>query len=388
MYGLVVVGSGPAGVAAARSYRDAGGEGPILLLSADTERPYERPPMSKEILAGASPLELTLIAGEDDPELTGIEVRLASPVDSIDPDAHTVTVGGEHLAYRKLVLATGAEALPLDVADADAGVHLLRSWSDARALVASAEHGRRAIVIGSGFIGCEAAASLRRRGLEVTLLTRSAKPQADRLGDEAASRITTWLEDLGVTIRTGVTITGAAAGGTVTLASGEELQADLVLAALGVRPRVDLATGLDGTAALDVADGRILADDQLRTSAPDVYVAGDVAFAQHAVAGRRLVVEHWDDADRMGGIAGANAAGESRTWTDVPGFWSEIGEHPLQYASWGDGFDEARLAVDDDEGWVIHYGSGGVTVGVLTCNHYDEFDAGVELISKGAPLPS
>ncbi len=373
MTGLVVVGSGPAGVAAATAYRDAGGPGPITLLSTDGASPYERPPLSKEVLAGdaADPTPI-------DADLTGVDVRLDTTVTGIDTTTHLLTTAsGEQIPYEKLVLCAGAS--PIRLPDQGEEVRVLRSLSQARTLIAGAENAKSAIVVGSGFIGCEAAMSLARRGIAVTLVTRSAAPQIDRVGEFASTRITQWLTDASVTVRTEAAVAGAT-GTTVTLDGGEVLSADLVLAALGITPNGDLGSGLA------VEHGRILVDDHLATGVAGVWAAGDGVLAHHAVAGRRIATEHWDDATTQGTIAGQNAAGQDRAWQEIPSFWSDLGDHPLQWAGWGDGFDTDH-GTEDDEGWTVWYGKDGVCVGVLTSNHYDDDDCGKQLIADHKPVP-
>jgi len=381
MSGLVVIGSGPAGVAAATSYRDSGGEGPIVLLTADADPPYQRPPLTKEVLAGRSSTDGVPI-DEDDPGLHNIEVRLHTPVTEIDTEARTVTTGmGELISYDKLIICAGARPIEVEgLADSDA--HVLRSLEQGRSVVAAAGEAKTAIVVGSGFIGCEAAVSLASRGVSVTMLTRSEQPQVDRVGQFAADQISSWLGDAGVSVRTGVSIASISAPRTVVLESGESLEADLALVALGIRPVGDLGSGL----AID-EHGRIEVDDHLATSVPNVWAAGDNAAAEHAIAGRRITTEHWDDATTQGSIAGENAAGGDRAWTEIPSFWSEIGEHPLQYAGWGGDFDSEHPS-SDDEGWTVWYGKGDKLVAVLTSNHYDDDDRGKELISAGKPVPA
>lgn len=374
MIGLVVVGSGPAGVAAATAYRDAGGAGAVTVLSADPAPPYERPPLSKEVLAGTAADPTPIEA-----DLTGIDLRLDATVTGIDTTTHMVTTAsGEQFPYEKLVLCAGAS--PQRLPHQGDGVRVLRSLHQARELVAEAEKAKTAVVVGSGFIGCEAAMSLASRGISVTIVTRSATPQVDRLGAFAAERISQWLTDAGVTVRTEAPVTAAAATG-VTLEGGEEISADLVLTALGITPTGDLGSGLQ------VEHGRILVDDHLATAVSGVWAAGDGALAHHATAGRRVATEHWDDATTQGTIAGQNAAGGDRTWREIPSFWSELGDHPLQWAGWGDGFDTVD-ASEDDEGWTVWYGKAGSCVAVLTSNHYDDDDLGKQLIADHQPVPN
>lgn len=382
MGGLVVIGSGPAGVAAATTYRDRGGDGSVLLVSADGDAPYERPPLSKDVLAGDGPAEPTPIT-PDDPELSGIEVRLDTTVAGLDLDGRRLRLtGGEDVGFDRLVIATGARPAPPPGAG---GARVLRSLADARALVSAAESARSAIVLGSGFIGCEAAASLASRGIEVTMITRSAAPQRDRLGEFASHRLLQWLSDLGVTVRTGASVAGMGEDGTVTMEGDEHARADLVLSALGIHGSVDWSAD-DWPGSLQAQDGRLLVDDHFRTGVDGVWAAGDAALAEHAVAGRRIATEHWDDAMTQGTIAGENAAGGDRAWREVPSFWSDIGEHPLQYAGWGGGFDSETVR-EDDEGFTVWYGKGGRLVAALTSNHYDDDDRAKELITAGDPVP-
>lgn len=381
MSGLVVIGSGPAGVAAATAYRDNGGQGPIVLLTSDNDPPYQRPPLTKEVLAGRTDNDAVPI-DEEDPGLHGVELRLHTTVEAIDIEAKTVTTGmGELIPYDNLVICAGAQPIEVEgLPDSDA--HVLRSLEQARSVVAAAKDARTAIVVGSGFIGCEAAASLASRGVQVTMLTRSEQPQVDRVGQFAADQISKWLADAGVTVRTGVAVAQIVAPRTVVLESGEGLSADLVLVALGVRPVGDLGAGL-----ITDDHGRIEVDDHMATKVAGIWAAGDNAAAEHAIAGRRVVTEHWDDATTQGAIAGTNAAGGDRSWTEIPSFWSEIGEHPLQYAGWGDGFDSEHPS-SDDQGWTVWYGKDGKLVAVLTSNHYDDDDRGKELITAGKPVPN
>jgi 3-phenylpropionate/trans-cinnamate dioxygenase ferredoxin reductase subunit len=211
-------------------------------------------------------------------------------------------------------------------------------------------------VIGSGFIGCEAAASLAMRGKQVTIVSNEQLPQAARLGDAAGRRIAGWLQELGITLRMGVE-------------AGPQMQNGLTLMALGIESE------------------RIPVDAGMRTARERVYAAGDLVCAHNASAGRALAVEHWGEALNMGEIAGRNAAGEDREWDVAPGFWSTIGEHTIKYAAWGDGFDEARLVEHERGAFTVWYGREGVTVGVLAHERDADYERGKELVEQGAPLP-
>jgi NADPH-dependent 2,4-dienoyl-CoA reductase/sulfur reductase-like enzyme len=383
---LLIVGSGPAGLETARAYREAGGDGEVIMVSADEHLPYQRPPLSKDYLQGES--------GEDDLPMEdsgfyreqGIEVRLGTPARSLDRAARTLTLeGGETLAYRCCVLATGAAAAPLPVPGAGhPGIRLLRSRRDAAALRQAAGQARSAVVVGSGFIGCEAAASLAIRGLDVTVVTVEDLPQADRLGGAVGERLRDWLIADGVSIRPGVQVAGFDGEHRVVLQDGGAIEADLILVAGGVSPQVSLAAD----SGLAVEQDRIAADSGMRTSDPAVLTAGDAAYAVNAAAGRRLAVEHWGDAVAMGRVAGQTAAGRDAAWAEVPGFWSSIGDKTLKYAAWGDGYEHARLAEREADRFTVWYERAGVTVGVLTYQADDDYERGRTLIAEAQPVPA
>ncbi|WP_336705040.1 NAD(P)/FAD-dependent oxidoreductase [Micrococcus terreus] len=381
---LAVIGSGPAGVSAARAYLAAGGPGPVVMLTSDSDLPYERPPLSKEVLAGHAPAEGQPIQGKALPD--GVELHRDTTVTDVDLQAHTLQAGGDRLGFDRLIVAAGSSPHPLPTAEPDAEIHLLRSLDHAQRLVTSAQHARSAVVIGSGFIGCEAAASLARRGIQTTLVSTEEAPQLKRLGRQAAEKITQWLVGLGVEVRTGVRVSGVQAPRTVHLDDGITLSPDLVLAAVGVTPGGGL---LEGTEVM-VHEGRVVADEFL-LAVPGVWVAGDAARAHHGLAGRPLPVEHWGDALAMGEIAGFNAAqdaqghdGGHRAWESIPGFWSTIGEHTIKYSAWGDGYEIVEF-VERTGGFTAWYGDAeGRLVGVLTYNADDDYERGQDLLRAGA----
>lgn len=382
---LVIVGGGPAALAAARAYREAGAGGEVILISADEHLPYSRPPLSKDYLRGETEEDSLLLEPPEFYRDQGIQVRLQVQAETLDRASQTLTLaGGQVISYRQCILATGATPAALPVPGADhRGLRLLRSRRDARDLRHAAAQARSAVVVGSGFIGCEAASSLARRGLRVTVVSAEDLPQAARLGAAAGQRLRSWLAAEGIALRLGVKVASIEAGHRVLLADGGHVEADLVLVAGGVTPN----SGIAADSGLVVEDGRIAADASMRTSDPAVLTAGDVALARNATAGRRLPVEHWGEALTMGRIAGQTAAGQDAAWAQVPGFWSTVGDRTLKYAAWGDGYDQAWLEEHPAGGFTVWYERGGAAVGVLTHEADHDYERGRELIEAGRPSP-
>ncbi|CAN5316120.1 FAD-dependent oxidoreductase [soil metagenome] len=378
-YGLLVIGSGPAGVSAAAAFREHSPDGSILILSADPDMPYARPPLSKDYLQGdTDDIALHPPSWYDD---RGIELRLGVAADKLDADGHTVTAGARRFEYRKLVLANGATPVPLPV-PGGARARQLRSAGDAAALRSAAATAKSAVVIGAGFIGCEAAASLAVQGLSVTIVAPDRAPQAKRLGEDAGGRLRALVQDTGARFLGGVTVNGIDNDG-VRLDDGTTITADLILAATGAAPQ----SGLAEAAGLEICQSRVVVDSAMRTSAPDVFAAGDVALADNETTGRHLAVEHWQDADDQGAIAGTAAAGGAAVWDSVPGFWSTIGEATIKYHAWGDGYERARVVARDGGGFTVWYSNRNEeVVGVLTHHADEDYDAGEQLISRRSPL--
>ncbi len=387
---LVIVGGGPAGLSAARGYRDAGGEARVTLVMDDDRSPYRRPPLTKEFMRGELDASELFLEEEQWYPQNSIEL-LHARVLSLDVDRRTVTIEGEpgELRYDACVLATGAapQRLPVPGAD-DEDVLLIRSARDAERLVGRARDGVRVALIGTGFIGCEAAASLTSRGALVTLLGMERAPQAERLGPDVGARLAGWLESAGVQLSLGAEVERIErrdGGFRVQQAQRGPVEADMVVMAAGVAARDQLAR----SAGLRLGSGgrAIAADGALRTTGDCVYAAGDAVEAEHPVAGRPLRVEHWGDALTQGEVAGRRVAGERAVWTEVPGFWSMIGAHTLKYAAWGDGFDGIRFDDHGGDAFSAWYTSDGAVVGVLAHERDEDYERGRELIERGAPPP-
>ncbi len=381
---LVVVGSGPAGLEAVRAFRKHGGAGRVVMVSEDPRPPYARPPLSKDFLRGETQDDGLPLEGPSFYADHGLELWLGREAVGLEPGSHTLVLdGGEQVRYQSCVLATGSRPRPLPVPGGDhPDLLLLRSWDHAHRLRDRADSATSAVVVGSGFIGCEAAASLAARGHDVTVVTLEPLPQHARLGPEVAATVAEWLRDDGVRLVTGVEIDAVRDGRIVRLADGRELSGDLVLVAAGV----DQEQGWVHASGVACRDGRVEVDASMRTSEPHLLAAGDAALAWNASARRTVAVEHWGDAARMGEVAGTTAAGAADAWAEAPGFWSEIGGRTLKHAAWGDGHDTVRLVAHGGGAFTAWYGSNGTLVGVLTHEADDDYERGRRLVTGGAPF--
>lgn len=376
--GLIVVGSGPAGVAAAESFREQNTSGRVRILTTDRDLQYARPPLSKEYLRGQTD-DVGLHPQQWFDDKT-IELVHNTAVDALDLAERSVRAGDRRFRYDTLILACGAAPVAPPM-PGGARARLLRSLADAAALREAAKDASTAVVIGAGFIGCEAAASLALRGMSVTLVAPETLPQEARLGSAAAERLRELVIQAGARYVGGVVVEEINDVG-LRLDNGVTIDCDLILAATGVTPQHRLAAD----AGLDVRDSRIVVDTDMSTSTKGVYAAGDVALARHAAAGRHLAIEHWQDATDQGAIAGTSAAGKRATWDGVPGFWSTIGEATIKYHAWGDGYQRSRM-LSHPEGFTVWYEADDAVVGVLTHNADDDYDLGQRLIAERRPAP-
>jgi 3-phenylpropionate/trans-cinnamate dioxygenase ferredoxin reductase component len=381
--GLLVIGGGPAGLAAARAYRELRSEGEVAIVADEHRMPYERPPLTKELLRGD--IGFDQLAIEDESWLTEQRVRLISGrAVALDVGQRTVTLsGGRRLAYATCLLATGAEPTRLPIPGADhPRVRVVRTADHVRELLQRLGDRARVTVIGSGFIGSEIAASLRMRGHPVDLVSDETEPNAARLGAAAAAIIRGWLLQAGVTLALGTPVDRIEHGSdAATVVAGERrIKADVIVMASGVSPRSELAA----QAGLELDDSAIGVDASMRTGRDGLLAAGDVCKAYNLAAGRALRVEHWGDALAQGKIAGATAAGAEAGWDSVPGFWSTIGTDTLKYTAWGDGYERTHLGRRGDAGFTVWYGAGGTIVGVLTHDADEDYERGAALIAQGA----
>ncbi len=336
---VVVIGAGAAGAAAVETLRAEGYAGSITLVGDEAGGPVDRPNLSKDYLAGTAPKEWVTLRDAD--FYTGLEIdRIeGDPAAAVDAAARTVTLAsGRALHFGALLLATGAAPNVLRAPGGDRPhVRTLRSFTDAEAIIERATSAKRAVVIGASFIGLEAAASLRARGLEVDVVGREAVPLAKQLGPELGALVRSVHEEHGVRFHLGrspASITEAA----VVLDDGTSLPADLVVAGVGVKPRTALAEA----AGLRVEDG-VVVDAQFRTSAPGVFAAGDVARYPQAGSGDLVRVEHWVAAERQGQAAARAMLGDTGPFRGVPFFWSAHYDLTISYVGVARDFDAIEV---------------------------------------------
>jgi 3-phenylpropionate/trans-cinnamate dioxygenase ferredoxin reductase component len=379
---IIIVGTGPAGLAVARAYRKLGGAANLTMIGRERQPPYRRPPLTKEFLRGElDATELPLERAEWFEEQK-IDLLLGNDVSQLNARAASITIDGEVLHGDAVVLATGAESLrpPLPGLD-DPRVRTMREQSDSELISRQVDVGTRVAVLGAGFIGCEIAASLTIMGAEVTLIGRETAPQQGRLGADAASRIWGWLAELGVELWTEAEVAAVQSAHRVELSGGKTLDVDIVIAAMGVKPRSELARD----AGLAIVNGRVGTDERMR-AASRVFAVGDVACALNKAVGRGLPVEHWGDALAQGTVAGQVLAGDdAAVWDSVPGFWSTIGNNTLKYSAWGDGHDGVRFEEHEGGAFVVWYQRHGVPVGVLTHDRDEDYEIGRQMILDQAP---
>ena len=343
---FVIVGAALAGAKAAETLREEGFDGRVVLVGDEPERPYERPPLSKDYLRGEAEREAAYVHPREFYDQQEIELVRGVEVMAIDPAGHSAALStGESLAWDRLLLATGAEPRRLPLPGADlAGVHYLRSMADSDRLREVIDAGGRLAVIGAGWIGAEVAASARSRGMEVTLIERQSVPLETVLGAEAGRLYADIHRDHGVELLTdaGVeAIEGADRAERVRLADGRVIDCAAVVIGVGVVPR----TGLAEAAGLAVDNG-VLVDATLRAGVPDVFAAGDVANAEHPFYGRRVRVEHWANALNQGPAAARSMLGGGEPYDRIPYFFSDQYDVGMEYSGLAD--PDARVVVRGD----------------------------------------
>jgi NADPH-dependent 2,4-dienoyl-CoA reductase/sulfur reductase-like enzyme/nitrite reductase/ring-hydroxylating ferredoxin subunit len=329
---IVIVGAGAAGAAAAEKLRHLGYAGDITLVGNEAPGPVDRPNLSKDFLAGNAPMEWVRLRDDAFYENLRIEFVRDEAIE-LDPAARTVVLkGGRRLAYDRLLLALGSEPSRLPIEGASLPhVMTLRTLADAQAIMAAATSGRRAVVIGSSFIGLEVAASLRARNLEVDVVSRDRVPLEHVMGAQVGGFVQQLHEEKGVRFHLQANPRAIHAQA-VELEDGRRLQADVVVLGVGVKPRTDLAQ----RAGLEVDNGVVVCA-RLRTSAPDIWAAGDIARYPESRLGTKVRVEHWAAAERQGQAVAADMLGLGGPFNDVPFFWSQHYDVTLSYVGHANG---------------------------------------------------
>ena len=341
---IVIIGGGAAGFAAAEMLRREKYEGGIVMLSSDDAPPVDRPNLSKDYLAGGAPEEWLPLRDQSFYSDNAIDLRLNTTVAAIDPKAREVALaGGEKLPFDRLLLATGAEPVSPSIPGAKpSDVLVLRSLKDCRAIIERAKTARRAVVLGASFIGLEVAASLRARNIEVHVVAPEERPMEKILGPDFSRLVQAIHEEHGVVFHLQNTASGVE-GKRITLSSGAVLEADFIVAGLGVRPRLSLAEA----AGLKIDRG-VAVDAFLETSMAGIFAAGDIARWPDRLTGEAIRVEHWVVAERQGQAAALNMLGRREPFDAVPFFWSQHYDVPINYVGHAEKWDE--LAVEGDIG--------------------------------------
>ena len=352
---MVIIGAGAAGTVAAVTLRREGYAGRVVLIESGSELPTDRPNLSKDYLAGDAPEEWMPLFPETFYDEHSIELILDSPVASIDSNAREIVFANDRRQkYSSLLLATGATPIKLDFPDAGQTVYYLRSLADSRAIIARSKEAKKAVVMGASFIGLEVAASLRKRGLEVTVIAPEKLPLERVFGADLGRFIQATHEQHGVRFILGQTVASVSATGVVT-SGGDRVDSDLVVAGVGVRPNTALAE-----AAGLATDKGVIVNEYLETSSPGIYAAGDIAKWPDSHTGDRIRVEHWVVAERQGQCAARNmmrgVSGEREPFAAIPFFWSNHYDVAIGYSGHAASWDSVDISgsLDDHDAQVTY----------------------------------
>lgn len=389
---FLLVGGGIAAAACARTLREEGSDGSVLLATREQEAPYHRPPASKGYLQGRETREQTLVLPPRWWEDNGVELRTRASVSELDIAARTARIGKEEIRFDKALVATGAMVRRLQVegaADFD-GVHYLRALGNADSIRRDAEEAERVVLVGGSYIGCEVAASLTALGKRCTILMQEAQPMARAFGPEAGRFVRAVLEDRGIDI-VGEDEVGRFTGAgervsAVVTADGRELAADLVVCGVGAQADLMLAR----KSGLEIGErGGVRCDSGLETSVPGVYAAGDMCEYHSVLHGTHVRIEHEDVAETQGATAARNMLGRAETYDTVPYFWSDLADWvTLEYVGAAQSWDREVLRGSLDDGaFTVCYLHGERLVAALAVNRSTDLDHARQLIAARSCAP-
>jgi 3-phenylpropionate/trans-cinnamate dioxygenase ferredoxin reductase component len=385
---FVIVGAGLAGAKAAETLRAEGFEGRLLLLGEEAERPYERPPLSKAYLRGETDRDSLYVHQDGFYAAHDIELRPSTPVRSIDPAGHQLELAsGERIGYQRLLLATGAASRRLPLPGADlAGIHYLRTRQDSDVLAAAAARAEHVVVVGTGWIGSEAAASLRQLGRDVTLVGPDTAPLARVLGPQVAGVYRDLHADHGVRLVLGTRVAGLRGAGQVEAVvtnDGRTIDCDLVLVGAGAVPRTELAEA----AGLPARNGVLVNERLEAVGAAGVYAAGDVAAAWHPRYQSYLHVEHWANALHQGPAAARNMLGIPTDYARLPYFYSDQYDLGMEYSGFAATWDRVIFRGDPaDRAFIAFWLKERRVVAGMNANVWDVTEPIQALIRGGLPV--
>jgi len=369
---FVIAGASLAGAKAAQELRERGFDGRVVLIGTEPERPYERPPLTKDYLRGESEREKAYVHAADYYEQHEIELMTGTTVTAIDLDASTVKLdGGRELAYDRLVLTTGSEPRRIEVPGAELdGIYYMRSLADCDVLRRRLDDSGRVAVVGAGWIGSEFAASARQLGLDVTVIDPLALPNERIFGAEVGGFYRDVHVQHGVEMLLGQGVEafeGDGAVGRVRTSGGKVVECDFAVVGIGITPR----TGLAADAGLAVDNG-VVANERLETSAPGIFAAGDLASAWHPFYEHHIRVEHWANALNQGPAAARAMLGEDVSFDRIPYFFSDQYDVGMEYSGYATSWDEVVFRGDRGAGeFIAFWLSDGRVVGGMNVNVWD-----------------
>ncbi len=384
---FVIVGAGLSGGAAAAALREEGFDGRVVLIGAEPQPPYERPPLSKEYLRGEVPFEQALV---QDPRFyaeNGIETRFGVPATCVDSVEKIIELDdGERVIYDGLLIATGGRNRRPSIPGMDLeGVYGLRTVANCDRIRQEIVPGRRAVVVGMGFIGSEVAASLRQSGLEVVVVDRNKMPLRRVLGDEVGRVIEEIHRDNGTTMVFEDTVAAFEGDGhveRVRTTRGRDIECDFVVVGLGIEPVIGLLAGTGVK-----LDNGVVVDEHCWTGVDGIYAAGDVANYYHPVFRRRIRVEHWQNALKQGPVAARNMLGKSEAYAEVPWFWSDQYEYNLQYAGFHTEWDELVVRGSlRERDFIAFYRKNGRVLAAVTIGRGRDLRRSMPLIKAQRPV--